>query len=67
MPSHAQTALPSALPRTAGTQTFLRSLRTWYVERQTRRALMQLTPREMADVGVTPDTIDAIAARVARQ
>jgi len=67
MPTHAPTASSFHVLRRPGTQTLIRALRTWFVARQTRIALRQLTPRELADIGVAPDKIDEIAARVARQ
>lgn len=67
MQTHALNTTPLInLPRNGGTKTLFRALKEWYVARQTRRALMQLTQRELADIGVTPGTIDEIAMRSAR-
>ena len=67
MPSHAPSAPFSTRLDTSGPQEILQRLKVWFVARQTRRALMQLGPRELADIGLAPETIDATAERVARQ
>lgn len=61
------TSAPLTPLRRPGTRTFRHALRHWYIARQTRRALSQLSDRELADIGVTRDRIAEVADRVARQ
>ncbi len=39
------------------------SFNTWNDARITRKSLLQLTERELADIGLTVSDIDAVAAR----
>lgn len=60
----------TALPHTAGSifdlpSQILHRLHAWNMARQTRNALMQLTPRELADVGLTYADIEKVAQKVA--